>query len=286
MTGLRKAFTAAVVALVLPASADAQQLATTSAETAAFELSVSNIMRGPEHVGMPPENVAWTEDGRWVYFRWQPGGQPWDEPAGLYRVGAAGGTPERLAEEVEDSLAVLIADGDVSPDERWKVVSHRGDLHLMDRRSLEIRRLTRTQDEDSSPVFRRDGRAIYFVRDQNVYELDLERASLRQLTDVRAERPDCDEPGEPQRELLEEQQLELFEAIRREQRRRDRAEERRKAREAASPPVIRIDPEERVQRLVVEPGGRASCWRSGAPRRTPGRPSCPTTSRPPATPSR
>jgi dipeptidyl aminopeptidase/acylaminoacyl peptidase len=266
MTGLKKAIAAAGLAMAVPVSAPAQQAATATAEpAAAFELSVSNIMRGPEHVGTQPSDVTWTEDGRWIYFRWQPGGQAWDEPTGLYRVPATGGTPERLPDEEEESAAILLAAGDVSPDERWKVVAHRGDVYLLDRRSLDMRQLTETRAEDSSPVFRRDGRAIYFVRDDNLFELELERASLKQLTDIRAEREEREEPPAPQREFLEEQQLELFEAIRREKRREERAEERREAREAAAPPVVRIDPEERVQRLAVEPGGRYLVLEVGRP---------------------
>ena len=77
----------------------------------AFELSVKNIMRGPELVGAAPERVLWTDDSRWVFFRWRPGGLPWDADTSWYRVPAVGGTPEQLMPRLADSLTVLVAPG-------------------------------------------------------------------------------------------------------------------------------------------------------------------------------
>jgi len=39
-----------------------------------FELSVRNIMRGPELLGQAPAQIRWTDDSEWLYFRWRPGG--------------------------------------------------------------------------------------------------------------------------------------------------------------------------------------------------------------------
>ncbi|MGH7446083.1 MAG: TolB family protein, partial [Longimicrobiales bacterium] len=135
-----------------------QALLVAPAGAQSFDLTVANIMRGPEHVGEPPSNVRWSDDSRWVFFRWKPGGTAWHEPAALYRVRAAGGAPERLDDVVADSLGVLFASGDISADGRSRVVSHQGDLYLIDRRSLGVRRLTDTRAGASSPVFARDGR--------------------------------------------------------------------------------------------------------------------------------
>src|SRR5690625_7273628 len=55
-----------------------------------LELSVANIMRGPEHVGEPPSMVRWTDDGRWIYFRWKPGGEEWYDSSALLRMPSSG----------------------------------------------------------------------------------------------------------------------------------------------------------------------------------------------------
>jgi dipeptidyl aminopeptidase/acylaminoacyl peptidase len=248
--------TAPLLALATAAAAAPAFAQDPAPATARFELTVPNIMRGPELVGSQPAAVRWTDDGRWIYFRWKPGGRPWHEEPALYRVPASGGAPERLSDEAADSLGVLIARGDVSPDERLRVVAYRGDLWLIDRRNLAVRRLTHTRAAESSPVFGRDGRTIYFVRDDNVFSLALDGGQVRQLTDIRAGSPPQERRAEGQRRFLEDQQKELFEHIRREVERREEMEQRRKAREARDIKTTYISREERVQAIAIEPGGR------------------------------
>src|SRR5690606_17482582 len=181
-----------------------------------FELTVPNLLRGPEHVGEPPSAVEWTDDGRWVHFRWKPGGRPWHEPAALYRVSASGGEPERLDDAAADSLGVLTASGDISGNGRSRVVAYRGDLYIIDRRNLDVRRLTDTRVSESSPVFSSSGAVVYYISDNNVFSLDLDDGAIRQITDVRSG-PAPAEPREAtgQRAYLEQQQRDLFEHIRR-----------------------------------------------------------------------
>src|SRR5688572_31492945 len=82
-----------------------------------FEFSIQNIMRGPEVVGRPPQDVRWTPDGRWIYFRWLEPGTSWREDLKPFRVRAdAGARPERLTPAQMDSAAPLVADGDFSRD--------------------------------------------------------------------------------------------------------------------------------------------------------------------------
>jgi dipeptidyl aminopeptidase/acylaminoacyl peptidase len=252
-------------ALALPAAVTAQQpagQATAEAVTAtaesAFELSVPNIMRGPEHVGESPSNVSWTDDGRWIFFRWKPGGRPWHESQALYRVRASGGEPERLSDEAADSLGVFLASGDISPDRRWRAVSYQGDLYLIDRRSLAARRLTDTRSAMTSPVFSRDGRTLYYVSDNDLYARTLDDGVLRQITDVRTgPAPTEPEPATGQRGFLERQQLELFEHIRIQTQRREENRARQQAREARQArQTTYLNRNERVGSLAIEPGGR------------------------------
>ncbi len=241
--------------LVAPAALSAQP----------FELTVPNIMRGPEHVGSGPSFVRWTDDGAWIYFTWKPGGTAWDEDRDLYRVRGRGGEPERLEDEVADSLRLYVAAGDISPDERWKVVSHRGDLWLIERRSLDARRLTDTRERESAPVFSRDGETVYFVRDDNVYALRLETAELRQVTDIRkGSPPEDEEEAEGQRGFLERQQDELFEHIRREAEEEEKREAREEARKATEPEPVYIPEGEEVWRVMVEPGERWALLQAGS----------------------
>lgn len=264
MTALRSASMAALLVLTLAVWARAQQPAST------FDLTVANIMRGPELVGESPRQVRWTDDGRWIYFRWKRGGGPWDEDAALYRVAVDGDVPERLSDEAADSLGMLVAPGDVGPDERRRVVSWRGDLFLIDRGSLDVRRLTHTVTTEQDPVFGRDGRTVYFVGRSdgpagNIFTLSVDDGSVRQLTDVRpAPAPDEETEAEGQRRFLEDQQRELLEHIRRELAREEEEEQREKVREAMMPETTHLERGERVLRIAIEPGGRFAVLEVGS----------------------
>jgi dipeptidyl aminopeptidase/acylaminoacyl peptidase len=252
-------FAALVIAAPSDTAAQAARAGTGPAPTAAsFDLTVPSIMRGPELVGEPPTSVQWSGDSRWVYFRWKPGGRPWHEPLGAYRVRADGGAPERLSDEAADSVGVLLAQGDETADGRWRAVSHQGDIYVIDLRTLAVRRLTDTRATKSSPVFSRDGRTVYFISDNNLFAFALGDGSLRQVTDVRTgPAPAEPRPPEGQRGFLVEQQRALFEHIRLQAARRDEQRARAQARDARETRrPIHLQRDERVGSLAVEPAGR------------------------------
>jgi len=241
----------------VPADADATADTAAAADAGSFHLTVRDIMRGPELVGSPPSDVRWTPDGRWVFFRWKPGGKPWYEEPSLYRVRATGGTPQKLSDTEADSLGVLVARGDDSPDRKRRVVSWEGDLWLIRDADLRVTRLTHTKDVESEAVFGRDGHTVYFVRDENAYALDLTDGALRQLTDVRhGEKPAEEKPASEQRSWLEREQEELFETIRIRKRQEAKDSARAKTRRAHAPVPAYIGEHERVDRIEIEPGGR------------------------------
>ena len=221
-----------------------------------FDLSIKNIMRGPELVGAPPEQVRFTDDSRWIFFRWKPGGRPWYEDMAWYRVAANGGTPEKLPALLADSLNVLIANGPRSPDQRWRVVAYNGDLFLINRQSLAVRRLTDTRATEANPVFTQNGTVVLFARDNNIHSLDLTTGLFRQLTDLRAG-PAPDDPRTPegQRRFLERQQEELFEHIRTERRQRLEQDSLRKLREARVLKVVYLARGERLGPIAANEAG-------------------------------
>ncbi|MFW6078746.1 MAG: DPP IV N-terminal domain-containing protein, partial [Gemmatimonadota bacterium] len=268
----RSATAALVLVLAAPAAATAQAMADAAAPESgadAFELGVAEIMRGPELVGSPPRAVRWTDDGEWVYFRWKPGGLDWHEDASLYRVREGGGEPERLSDEEADSVGPLLAGGDISAEGDARVVSYDGDLYLIDRESLETRRLTETDAAERSPIFGDDGRTIYFVRDDNVFAFALDRGEVRQLTDIRSGSPPRDEEPEGHEAYLRDQQRELFEHIRREAEEREEREAEREAREAEEPETVWIENGERLFGIEVEPGARWALLAAGRPAEDP-----------------
>ena len=253
------------IAFVLPLALGAQTPAP------AFDFSIKNIMRGPELYGRAPTNVRWSADGRWIYFQWNAPGTDWREPLRPYRVRAqAGATPERLTNAQADSAAPYVADGPRSPDGQSRVVEANGDLYLVSFRDGSVRRLTQTVAQETHPTFSADGRTVYFVRDNNAYALSLGDGLTRQLTDIRTGPAPVDS-AKPvgQRGRLEQQQRDLFEAVRDRLSQDSTLRAERKAREAAGLQPIYIGATERVVTIEVSPNGRAALVVLGQPATSP-----------------
>ena len=230
-----------------------------------FPLSIRSIMRAESNVGLAPNQIRWSDDSEWIYFRWQPGGLEWDAGRSLYRVSAGGGTPERIEDDAVDALAPMLAQGDVSPDRRSRVVSSGGDLYLIDRRSGDMRRLTHTEDGEGQPIFSSDGESVLFRRGNNVFRFELESGVLTQLTRIAGPEPDEDDDPEGHKAFLEAQQLELFEHIRRDSTRTARADSTREAREAREAAPIYLGRRERVQGLTPTRDGAYVIVRATVP---------------------
>ena len=229
------------------------------AQTPSFDFSIRNIMRGPELYGREPSQVRWTADSRWIYFSWLPPGTDWRERPRPYRVRpAAGAKPERVSDAHMDSVGPLLATSVLSNDRRYRAAEFSGDLYLADTKTNTVRRLTETIAVERAPAFDIEGRRVFFVRDNNVFSVEIDGGLVRQLTDIRtgtAPRDSARATG--QRGVLEQQQRELFEVIRDRVRQDSIAAEERKARESIRVKPLYIATTERVVSLDVSPNGRA-----------------------------
>ncbi len=187
-----------------------------------FELTVENVMRGPELVGYSPRpfvdgeffrggvSHTWSPDSRYVYVSWKQPGV--DTAATIYRVSPRSGELER--HEGADPDTILAGAAAWSPDLRSAVFVRDGDLILWT--SRESRRLTSGAGSESNPTWSSDGSTVHFQRDGNVFALELENSGLRQLTDIREGNPpqQPEEPRSEQRRYLAEQERRLFQFIR------------------------------------------------------------------------
>jgi dipeptidyl aminopeptidase/acylaminoacyl peptidase len=244
-------FVGALALVIASQSAAAQQ--------SGFDFSIKNIMRGPELYGRAPQRVQWSADGRWIYFLWNEPGAAFTETLKPYRIRAVpGARPERLSIAQADTVGPLFSRGGTSPDRTMTVVSYNGDLYINDLRTGTTRRLTQTIARESSPQFSLDGKAVYFLRDNNVYSFNLVSAAMRQLTDIRtAPAPADSAKATGMRGRLEQQQKDLFEAI------RDRAvadsiaRADRLARESLGLKPYYLGRNEEVDGLAVSPTGNS-----------------------------
>ena len=239
--------------IVLVATPAASQQATS------FDFSIRNIMRGPELYGRPPSDIRWSADSKWIYFNWLEPGTDWREQVKRFRVRATpGAKPERVSPAQFDSVGALVTSGDRSRNGRYMAVEFGGDIYITDLIKGTTRRVTRTNAREHDPVFATDANKVFFIRDDNVYSDDLSGGLLEQLTDIRVgPEPTDSARATGQRGRLEQQQRDLFEAIRD----RVRADSIRKAaqRDSSSRGLKTYYTQrgENVSELSVAPTGRA-----------------------------
>ncbi len=228
-------------------------------EAKPFDFSIRNIMRGPELYGRPPQNVRWSADNRWIYFTWVEPGQDWREQRQQFRVRAlAGAKPERVSIQQVDSAGPQFARGDRSSSGRFSAVEFNGDIYINDLTTGTSRRLTQTVATERNPQFSAGDNSIFFVRDNNVYSIDLSSGFLRQLTDMRpGPEPTDSAKAEGQRGRLEQQQRELFESIRDRIRADSIARAERLLRESLGLKPFYLQLGEEVSNFSISPTGRS-----------------------------
>ena len=224
-------------------------------------LSVEQIMQAPESwIGDWPEDLRWSEDGQYLYFDWNPGGQfPSDS---LYRVPREGGSPEKVP-PAERRQPMPFFDGwhhgehVYTADFQRKVYARAGDLYVYDRPADRITQLTDTRAREANPRFSVDGQRVIYTADNNLFALSLTSGQIEQLTNLRSGRDRPERPSSEQEQFLEQQQLELFEYLRKQQDEEEQAEAaRERDRAAANPPPTYYYGDQNVQQLQWAPGGR------------------------------
>ena len=154
----------------------------------AFELTVDSIMRGPELVGNPPNNLRWSGDSKELYFEWR---MPKEDEAATWVVSREGGTPRRLS-DTERRTAPL-PNGQWDGARRRILGVDRGDIVVIDTVARKRIEVTRTTGAESSPRWAKGETHVTFVRDNNLFIVPVETVgagSLVQLTDVNARRTD------------------------------------------------------------------------------------------------
>ena len=223
------------------------------------ELTVDMIMQNPDTwIGAWPTDVFWTDDGEFVYFRWNPQGQ--FESDSLFKAPVDGGEAVQLMPEERRNLLPHFqgwhADR-LAYDRRFnqRVFERDGDLYIYDLGSRETFRLTRTSAQESSPRFSPGGYRIIYREGDNLFVRDAN--GIEQLTDIReGSEPDESEPSE-QDAFLEAQQTRFFDVLR-ERARGDslREEAQERVEEAEDLPPTYYVGEKNVGQLQISPVGR------------------------------
>ncbi len=193
----------------------------------AGELTVEAIM-ARDWIGTPPENPAWSEDGKAVYYERR---RPGTEIRDLFRVDASSGKTTRV-EDAERGKVDAAAESVESRDRRLRAFIRGGDLFVYERRARALRQLTRTLGAESDPLPLEGGRRVAFRRDDHFLVHDLESGVTSTLADLRG----ADDPALEQPEgYVAEAEARLFEVLAQGKARRDAARDARRAACAVDP---------------------------------------------------
>ncbi len=214
----------AILVGLVPLPLPAQNSSSNSAQNAnqnngGFQLTIDNIMRGPQLYGYMPESVRWSGDGKRIYFDWKDATQLQDEPMSTWELEERSGSPQRLP----DSEARLTPPyrRTETRDHKKAVFIRNGDLFVYDYDRDQATQLTATVAAESNPHFNQDETLIAFTLEKNLYTIPVEGGLIRQITDIRTsdkkpnKPPEIPEEIKTSQEFLIQQENELIGAIRR-----------------------------------------------------------------------
>jgi dipeptidyl aminopeptidase/acylaminoacyl peptidase len=220
-----------------------------------FDLTIDNIMRGPQLYGYEPGAVRWSGDSQRIYFQWKRASDPPLQPMDTYLVNHDGSGLRKLSDD-EAKLAPPVQ-GDRTRDRKRIVYAQDGDIFLYDFSNDKRRQLTKTAEAESNPQFTQDENRVAFTRGSNLYVMSLDSASIEQLTDIRQPGAPADDKkkGTDSQEFLKKQEKELLETV------RDRAQtrEEREAKQKRENPRKPFQLEARQSVTRLEPCPDEKC---------------------------
>jgi dipeptidyl aminopeptidase/acylaminoacyl peptidase len=185
-----------------------------------FALTVDNIMRGPDLVGYPPENLRWSADSRTLFFDWRRPGE--DEPS-TYSVGRDGATPLKLSDEQKQSAPP--ANGRWDAAHKRVLFAERGDIVMIDAAGTR-HTVTKTTAAESSPRWAKHDTAITYVREGNLFLVPVDGVGVQQLTDNAPKK--TDPRLTDSQKFIREEEEKLLEAVKEAKDRKKRADEKDK----------------------------------------------------------
>ena len=183
-------------------------------------LSVEQIMQDPKvWLGTSPSDLEWSEDGKNLYFYWNPEKAPGDS---LYRLSLK-------SKEIREALPaeeyyIKAREVDVNLSETKKLYILNGQLFERDLKSGKNQLLYHTMSQLSDASYDKEGEDVFFVQKGNLFKLHRPSAALEQLTDFRSGEESSEATKSKQDEWLEQDQLALFEILQQRKSQREQEE--------------------------------------------------------------
>jgi dipeptidyl aminopeptidase/acylaminoacyl peptidase len=218
-------------------------------------LTVPYIMRDPKWIGTSPSEVTWADDGKKVYFRWNPDRLP---ESAWYAVSPGSPVPARVAEAEPRQAATF---GPLNRARTKKLFALDGDIFLKDLAAGTTLQLTNTVEAESSPRFSLDEAQVVYRQGLNLFALHLKTGTLAQLTNFQRGSKPAGAPTKPANEKwLEADQYRWFEVLRERKEKSDRQKNLEKILAPERPKEIFIQ-EKNLENPQASPDGRFVTYR-------------------------
>ena len=240
------------------------------------KLTVEKIMRDPNWIGTSPSNIQWSNDGKSIYFNWNPEKALADS---LYYITLSNKTPVKVTPA---EMQVLRATGNYvyNTSRSAYVLAKDGDIFYTELKTGKTKRITQTADAETNPQFSFNDSKIAYNRNQNLYAWDIASGETMQLTNLQTGAAAAAPPttgfggrgnnqaasnnnasSNPQEDWLKNDQLTYFEVLKSRKEKRDKGEAYNKTIPKAKE-LRNINIEDKaLQGLSLSPDGRFISYR-------------------------
>ena len=144
------------------------------------KLTVEKIMRDPDWIGTSPSNIQWSNEGKTIYFNWNPEKALADS---LYYITLGNKTPVKVTPA---EIRVIRATGNYvyNTSRSAYVLAKDGDILYTELKTGKTKRITQTADAETNPQFSFNDSKIAYNRNQNLYAWDIISGETMQLTNL------------------------------------------------------------------------------------------------------
>ncbi|MDB5248038.1 MAG: peptidase [Segetibacter sp.] len=205
-------------------------------------------MRDAKWMGVSPSNLQWDQNSGTLYFNWNPEGEIRDP---LYQVTPVNTKPQKATEAVKKTLtkgAVVY-----SKDRSKALFERNGDIIIQNVKSGQETPLTATTEKESNPLFSKDESKVIFQKADNLFSISIAGGMLTQLTNFSRVKKSSERMLSKQDEWLKQDQLSLFELIRKQDRDQKLDEAERKLVEVKRPKELYVDEKSTVSNIAISP---------------------------------
>ncbi|KAA9331633.1 prolyl oligopeptidase family serine peptidase [Hymenobacter busanensis] len=214
-------------------------------------LTVEKIMREPaQWLGGLPSNAYWSEDGKRIYFSWNPDKARRDS---LYSMSPDGKNVRKVSLREQRDLPAQRGIYDATRSR--KVYEKDGDILLLDLKSGKTRRVASTAERESDPDFALLGQLISYTRGGNLFTWNPATGETVQRTELRRGSRPAVSKGDRAEQALRAQQLALMGVVRQREQDRQARERQQKALARLRPKAIYLG-SQNVENLRLSPDGR------------------------------